>query len=134
MQEIVVNTTVTKSTGNAATQWTDTTNLTGGAAASAFIGANIDIITNILAGDSTTNTPPSVTVTSITGTDTFVTAGHSLQAGDLVVPIETQNGLTVGTRYYVIASGLTATDFKVSTSYAGSAATGFTNGTGLTLV
>jgi hypothetical protein len=134
MQQIAVNTTVTKSTGNAATQWTDATNLTGGAAASAFIGANIDIITNILAGDSTTNTPPSVTATSITGTDTFVTAGHSLQAGDLVVPIETQNGLTAGTRYYVIASGLTATDFKVSTSYAGSAATGFTNGSGLTLV
>ena len=134
MQQIVANTTVTKSTSNAATQWTDSTNLTGGAAASAFIGANIDIITNILAGDSTTNTPPSVTATSITGTDTFVTAGHSLQAGDLVVPIETQNGLTADTRYYVIASGLTATNFKISTSYAGAAATGFTNGTGLTLV
>jgi hypothetical protein len=134
MQEIAANTTVTKSTGNAATQWTDATNLTGGSAASAFIGANIDNITNLLAGDSTAATPPIVTVTSITGTDTFVTAGHSLQAGDLVVPIETQNGLTVGTRYYVIASGLTATDFKVSTSYAGSAATGFTNGSGLTLV
>lgn len=134
MQEIAANTTVTKSTGNAATQWTDATNLTGGSAASAFIGANIDNITNLLAGDSTAATPPIVTVTSITGTDTFVTAGHSLQAGDLVVPIETQNGLTVGTRYYVIASGLTATDFKVSTSYAGAAVTGFTNGTGLTLV
>jgi hypothetical protein len=134
MQQVVANTAVTKSTGNAATQWTDSVNLTGGSAASSFIGANIDIITNILAGDSTTNTPPSVTVTSITGTDTFVTAGHSLQAGDLVVPIETQNGLTVGTRYYVIASGLTGTNFKVSTSYAGSAASGFTNGTGLTLV
>jgi hypothetical protein len=134
MQQVVANISVTKSTGNAATQWTDSVNLTGGSSASSFIGANIDIITNILAGDSTTNTPPSVTVTSITGTDTFVTAGHSLQAGDLVVPIETQNGLTVGTRYYVIASGLSATDFKVSTSYAGSAASGFTNGTGLTLV
>ena len=134
MQEIAANTTVSKSTGNAATQFTDTTNLTGGSAASSFIGANIDNITNLLAGDSTAATPPIVTVTSITGTDTFVTAGHSLQAGDLVVPIETQNGLTVGTRYYVIASGLTGTDFKVSTSYAGAAATGFTNGTGLTLV
>jgi len=134
MQQIAANTTVTKSTSNAATQWTDTTNLTGGSAASSFIGANIDNITNLLAGDSTAATPPIVTVTSITGTDTFVTAGHSLQAGDLVVPIETQNGLTVGTRYYVIASGLTGTDFKVSTSYAGAAATGFTNGTGLTLV
>ena len=134
MQQIAANTTVTKSTGNTATQFTDAINLTGGSAASSFIGANIDNITNLLAGDSTAATPPIVTVTSITGTDTFVTAGHSLQAGDLVVPIETQNGLTVGTRYYVIASGLTGTDFKVSTSYAGAAATGFTNGSGLTLV
>jgi hypothetical protein len=134
MQQIITNTLISKSETNTATQWTDSTNLTGGSTASAFIGANIDIITNILAGDSTTNTPPSVTVTSITGTDTFVTAGHNLQAGDLVVPVETQNGLTVGTRYYVIASGLTGTDFKVSTTYAGSAATGFSNGSGLTLV
>lgn len=134
MQQIAANTTVTNTAGNTATQFTDTTNLTGGSAASSFIGANIDIITNLLVGDSTAATPPIVTVTSITGTDTFVTAGHSLQAGDLVVPIETQNGLTVGTRYYVIASGLTGTNFKVSTSYAGSAATGFTNGSGLTLV
>jgi hypothetical protein len=134
MQQIAANTTVTKSASNAATQWSDTINLTGGSAASAFIGANMDNIINLLAGDSTAATPPIVTVTSITGTDTFVTAGHSLQAGDLVVPIETQNGITAGTRYYVIASGLTGTDFKVSTSYAGSAATGFTNGSGLTLV
>jgi hypothetical protein len=134
MQLLIINSAVVRSTGNTAIQWTDTTNLTGGPAANSFIGANIDIITNILAGDSTTNTPPTVTATSITGTDTFVTGGHSLQAGDLVVPIETQNGLTAGTRYYVIASGLTATDFKISTSYGGSAATGFTNGTGLTLV
>ena len=134
MQQIAANTTVSKSTGNSATQFSDSVYLTGGSAASSFIGANIDIITNLLVGDSTAATPPIVTVTSITGTDTFVTASHSLEAGDLVVPIETQNGLTVGTRYYVIASGLTGTNFKVSTSYAGSAATGFTNGTGLTLV
>jgi hypothetical protein len=134
MQQLVANTTVTKSTSNAATQWTDTTNLTGGSAASSFIGANIDIITNILAGDSTTNTPPSVTVTSITGTNTFVTAGHSLEAGDLVVPIETQNGLTAGTRYYVTAIGLTATEFRVATYYGGGSESGFTNGSGLTLV
>ena len=134
MQLLIINATVTKSPGNNAVQWTDSTNLTGGPGANSFVGANIDIITNILAGDSTTNTPPTVNATSITGTDTFVTGGHSLQAGDLVVPIETQNGLTAGTRYYVIASGLTGTEFKISTSYAGSAATGFTNGTGLTLV
>jgi len=70
MQQIAANTTVTKSAGNAATQFTDATNLTGGSAASSFIGANIDNITNLLAGDSTAATPPIVTVTSITGTDT----------------------------------------------------------------
>ena len=134
MQQIAANTTVTKSTSNAATQFTDATNLTGGAAASAFIGANIDNITNLLAGDSTAATPPIVTVTSITGTNTFVTAGHTLEAGDLVVPIETQNGLTAGTRYYVTAIGLTATEFRVATYYGGGSESGFTNGSGLTLV
>ena len=134
MQQIAANTAVTKSTGNAATQFTDATNLTGGAAASAFIGANIDNITNLLAGDSTAATPPIVTVTSITGTNTFVTAGHSLEEGDLVVPIETQNGLTAGTRYYVSATGLTATEFRVAQYYAGGTQSGFTDGSGLTLV
>ena len=134
MQQIAANTTVTKSAGNAATQWTDATNLAGGSAASAFIGANIDIITNLLAGDSTAATPPIVTATSITGTNTFVTAGHTLEAGDLVVPIETQNGLTAGTRYYVTSVGLTATEFRVATYYGGGAQSGFTNGSGLTLV
>ncbi len=134
MQQIAGNTTVTKSTGNTATQFTDSTNLPGGSAASAFIGANIDVITNLLAGDSTAATPPIVTVTSITGTNTFVTAGHTLVEGDLVVPIETQNGLTAGTRYYVSATGLTATEFRVATYYSGGTQSGFTNGTGLTLV
>ena len=134
MQQIAGNTTVTKSTGNVATQFTDATNLPGGSAASAFIGANIDIITNLLAGDSTAATPPIVTVTSITGTNTFVTAGHTLEEGDLVVPIETQNGLTAGTRYYVSATGLTATEFRVATYYGGGTQSGFTNGAGLTLV
>lgn len=134
MQQIVVNTAVSRSTGNLAVQFTDSTNLTGGASASAFIGNNIDIIINLLVGDSTAASPPVVIATSITGTDTFVTSGHSLQAGDLVVGIETQNGVTAGVRYYVIAAGLTGTNFKVSTSFGGSAVTGFTNGTGLTLV
>ncbi len=134
LENVIINAGIGPTTGNTETQWTDNTNLTGGSAASSFISSNIDIITSLIAGDSTNNTPPIVTATSITGTDTFVTGGHSLQAGDLVVPIETENGLTAGTRYYVIASGLTATNFKVSTSYAGSAASGFTNGSGLTVV
>ena len=134
MQSIVVNSTFTKSTGNTGIQWTDSTNLTGGAAASSFIGANIDIVTAILSGGSTTFRP-NLTVTSITGTDTLNTTGsHGLAAGDLIVPRTTAYGLTADVRYYVIASGLTGTAFKVATSYAGSAVSGLTNGSGLTYI
>jgi hypothetical protein len=134
MQSIIGNTPFTPSTGNTATQWTDSVNLTGGSAASSFIGANIDIITAILTGGSTTFRPR-LTVTSITGTDTLNTsASHGLAAGDLIVPRTTAYGLTADVRYYVIASGLTGTAFKVSTSYAGSAVTGLTNGSGLTYI
>ncbi len=134
MQSIIANTSVTRSTGNTATQWTDSTNLTGGSAASSFIGSNIDIITTILSGGSTTFRPK-LTVTSISGTDTLnTTASHGLAAGDLIVPRTTAYGLTADIRYYVIASGLTATAFKVSTSYAGSAVSGLTNGSGLTYI
>jgi len=134
MQSIIINSTVTKSTGNTATQWTDATNLTTGSAASSFVGENIDIVTAILTAGSTIGRP-NLTVTSITGTDTLnTTANHGLAAGDLIVPRTTAYGLTVDVRYYVIASGLTSTAFKVSTSYAGSAVTGLTNGTDLIYV
>jgi hypothetical protein len=134
MQSVIINTVFTRSTGNTATQWTDATNLTGGSAASSFIGANIDIVTAILSGGSTTFRP-NLTVTSITGTDTLNTTGsHGLAAGDLIVPRTTAYGLTADVRYYVIASGLTGTAFKVATSYAGSAVSGLTNGSGLTYI
>ena len=134
MQSLVINSVITRSTGNTATQWTDSTNLTGGSAASSFIGANMDIISAILAGGSTTYRP-SLTVTSITGTNTLnTTAAHGLAAGDLIVPRTTAYGLTADVRYYVISSGLTATAFQVSTSYAGSAVGSLTNGSGLTYI
>ena len=134
MQSLVVNTVFTRSTGNTATQWTDSTNLTGGAAASSFIGANIDIVTAILSGGSTTFRP-NLTVTSITSTNTLNTTGaHGLAAGDLIVPRTTAYGLTADVRYYVIAAGLTGTAFQVSTSYAGSAVGSLSNGSGLTYI
>ena len=133
VQQIIANTTVTKSNGNTATQFTDATNLTGGSAANSFVGTGIDIIINLLTAESTTGRP-SITVTTITGTDTLTTAAaHGLAAGDLVVPRTTGNGVTAGTRYYVIAAGLTATEFQIGTSFAGSAET-VTNGAGLSLV
>ncbi len=133
MQQIIANTSVTASSGNTATQWTDTTNLTTGSSANSFVGANIDIIIAILNAGSTTGRP-SITVSSITGTNTLNTSSsHGLAAGDLVVSRSTANGVTVDVRYYVIAAGLTSTAFRVATSFGGSAIT-ITNGTGLSIV
>jgi hypothetical protein len=132
LQQIIINTTVTRTTGNTDTQWTDSTNLTGGAAASSFVGSRIDIIINILTAASTSGAP-SVTVTSITGGNTAVTgSAHGLAAGDTFTPRSTANGFVSGTKYWVltIPSG---TEFTVSTTFGGSTHT-LTNGTGLSIV
>jgi hypothetical protein len=133
MQQIAANTSVTRSTGNTTTQWTDSSR-SSGSAASSFIGSNVDIITAILTAQNT-NGRPNITVTSITGANTLnTTAAHGLAAGDLFVPRTTANGLTADTRYYVLSSGLTGTAFQISTSYGGTAVSGLTNGTGLSIV
>jgi hypothetical protein len=72
------------------------------------------------------------------GAVTVGSANHGLSAGDIVIPQTNSNGLTstiIGsqTSYYVISTGLTTTQFQLSTSYNGSAISTFTNGTGLTL-
>lgn len=54
----------------------------------------------------------------------FTKAAHGLVAGDQVTFTTTgalPTGLTVGTIYYVIAAGLTANDFQVSTAINGAA-------------
>ncbi|NBW13762.1 MAG: hypothetical protein EBR82_37755, partial [Caulobacteraceae bacterium] len=64
-------------------------------------------------------------VTIDPATDLLSCVAHGLSAGDQVTISATQGslpgGLTSGTTYYVIASGLTADVFKVSTSAGGSA-------------
>ena len=133
MQQIIINTTVTKSATNTAVQFTDSA-LTTGSSASSFVGANIDIITAILTGGATTFRP-NLTVTSITSTNTLNTTGsHGLAAGDLIVPRVTAFGLTADVRYYVLASGLTGTAFQVSTSFGGSVVGSLTNGSGLSFI
>jgi len=130
MQQIVANTTVTKTTGNLATQWTDSVNLPNGNLASSFIGANIDIIVNIIAGDSTAGNPPQVRVTSITaGNVANTAAAHGLGAGDTFTPEVSGNGFIAGTTYYVLTTP-SGTQFTCSTSFGGSTLT-LTNGTGL---
>jgi hypothetical protein len=59
-----------------------------------------------------------------TGTDTIAYTAHGLNAGDVLVYNNgggtDATGLTSGTTYYVIASGLTVDAFKVSATDAGS--------------
>lgn len=128
-QDVAQNNTVTTNQTVRA-QYRDTA---GSVAAATLIGANIDIVYNLINGGNTTSAP-SITVTTITGTDTLATAtNHGLAAGDTFTPRSTANGLTSGVTYYVLSSGLTATQFKVSTSFTGSAAT-LSNGSGLSIV
>lgn len=77
---------------------------------------------------------PVLTVTVDDTTD-LITAGspHNYIAGDTVVFSTTGTmpaPLVAGTTYYVIAAGLTATDFKVSATSGGSAVNITTTGTG----
>jgi hypothetical protein len=132
VQQIIVNTGVTKSTGNDATQWTDSTNLTGGSAANTTVGALVDIITNIIQGDSTEATTPQITVTTITGTNTLTSTAHGLAVGDAVVPRETSNGLTNGVKYWVVTVA-TADTFQLAATYGGTVLASFTNGAGISI-
>jgi hypothetical protein len=65
-------------------------------------------------------------VTIDIATSTFTRSGHSLSVGDTLTFSTTGSlptGLTAGTTYHVIASGLTGSAFKVSTSAGGGAVT-----------
>jgi hypothetical protein len=56
-------------------------------------------------------------VTGVAATDLFTSTGHGFLAGDRVrfaAPLTGGAGITVGQDYWVIASGLTANDFRVS--------------------
>lgn len=73
------------------------------------------------------------------GAVTFTASGnlvglvaHGFKAGDEVIfsVINTTTGITINTKYYVIASGLTADAFKVSTTFGGSTVTLTGDGTG----
>jgi hypothetical protein len=131
MQQIIANTTVINSTGNAATQWTDSTNLTGGASANATVGNLVDIIINIIQGDSTSSLTPQINVTAIATLNTFTSNTHGLLIGDAVIPRATSNGLTAGVKYWVAAAS--ANTFQLAATYGGSILASFTNGTGLDL-
>jgi hypothetical protein len=130
VQQIIANTTVTKSTGNTATQWTDSVNLAGGSAANATVGALVDIITNIIQGDSTEGNTPQINITTIASTNTLTSNNHGLLVGDAVVPRITANGLVNGTKYWVVGT-VTTNTFQLAATYGGSVLASFTDGAGL---
>jgi hypothetical protein len=129
MQQIIANTSVDRSSGNTATQWRDSTYLTGGSSASSFVGAGMDIVINILAGDSTSSTTPQLNVTAIASNYTFTSTGHTLAVGDAVIPRITANGLVKGRKYWV--ASIATNTFTLAASYGASAMTSFDDGTGL---
>ena len=131
MQQIIANTTVVSSVGNAATQWTDSTNLPGGASANATVSNLIDIIINIIQGDSTASLTPQINVTTIASLNIFTSNSHGLAVGDAVIPRTTANGLTAGVKYWVVGT-VNANTFQLAVTYGGSVAS-FTNGSGLDL-
>jgi hypothetical protein len=128
VQQIIANTSVTKSATNTATQWTDSTNLSGGSAANAAVGALVDIITNIIQGDSTEATTPQITVTGFTF-DTLTSNNHGLNVGDAIISRESSNNLFAGVKYWVVGT-VTTNTFQLSVTYGGSPDASFTPGSG----
>lgn len=107
---------------------------TGAAATATISGGAVTAITVTNTGTGYTSVPtvsvnnPAVTIptSGITiATDTIAYTGHGLSAGDAVKYYHgggtAATGLTNGTTYYVIASGLTANAFKVSATSGGTA-------------
>jgi uncharacterized protein YegJ (DUF2314 family) len=130
MQQIAQNIAVTVSTGNTATQWTDSTNLPNGANAVTDIGTLVDIVINVVQGDSTEGNTPQINITTIATNNTFTSASHGLAVGDAIVPRITANGLTNGTQYWVSATP-TGNTFQLAATYGGATLASFTNGSGL---
>src|SRR5271157_2063364 len=84
------------------------------------------LVDEILAAAESYNILPALTTVSISiGTPAIITwNGHGLAVGDPVIfstTIALPTGLVAGTTYYVIAGGLTANAFEVSTSVNGTA-------------
>jgi hypothetical protein len=103
------------------------------AATASIAGGAVSAITVTNVGSAYTSAPtvavakPRRTIPTsgiTTGTDTIAYVAHGLNAGDVLVYNNgggtSATGLTSGTTYYVIASGLTADAFKVSDTDGGS--------------
>ena len=132
VQAISTDSAVTASVGNTAVQIRkDALQLAGSAGASTQLGVLADIVTNIIdLGDAGV---PKVTITTIAGGKTFTSGTHGLKIGDMVMPQSSDNGLVLGTIYYVKTVPL-GTTFTLSATWKGTEITTFTNGTGLNII
>ena len=132
VQSISTDSVVTASVGNTALQIRkDALQLAGSAGASTQVGVLADIVTNIIdLGDAGV---PKVTITAIAGGKTFTSGTHGLKIGDIVIPQSSDNGLVLGTTYYVKTIPL-GTTFTLSATWQGTEITTFTNGTGLNII
>jgi len=111
---------------SAITQFTGTA---GSAASITAIGANMDIIYNIINGGTTS--APQVRITTIATNVATTSSNHGLGVGDAIEMIDGGNGLTAGVKYWILTVPA-SNQFTVSASYGGSTAT-LSNGTSLTL-
>ena len=137
-QSVIQGSTVASPLGTVAQVLPATSQPIGSSRDAGRIGTSITLVTNFVSNGLTSGAP-TITITTITGTNTLATAtAHGLNAGDIVIPQTTSNGLTstvigYGTVYYVLSSGLTSTNFQLSTGYNGTAITSLTNGASLTI-
>ena len=108
-------------TGNQDTvpQYRDTAASAGAIAA---VQANLEIIYNSIAGDSTGADLPSVTITDITSNVITTSSNHGLSVGDIFIPLETVNQLTANLTYWIVSTPA-ANTLTVSTTFGGSALT-----------
>lgn len=69
----------------------------------------------------TNATPVTTGVTGVAATNLITKTGHGLVAGDRITfySLTGGTGLSTGVTYYIISTGLTANDFKVSTTSGG---------------
>jgi len=76
----------------------------------------------------------SSTITSIASNICTTSAAHGMTVGDTFVPTSSSSNLVAGTLYYIVATSLTSTTFRVSTISSTGTMSTLSNGSGLTIV
>ena len=134
VQAVIQDNALSVTSGNTATQVRKNgAQLAGSSGAAAAAAALLTIMYNIIDSGLTAGVP-TITITTITGTNTFATgSAHGLKVNDVVIPQSTANGLASGTTYYVSSTPL-GTTFTLSATFNGLTLSTFTNGTSLSIV